>query len=280
MANNKQVKNLKSVIYKLEVVDANGIVRDYPVEAYELEAAINALSKKINVSTEEISLSKKGYKKKELEDWIWNNPFIKAKDTLDEGELLKRNKIARANADFKGFMRFIKEEEEHASYYDISPYKGNKNNVVSNREIKDRLWHSTTVNEKGELIPIGVDIIRKKDNKRHRVMVGAVNDILLEDLDNLIVRNINFIVPEKINNSTSQKAKDTIFRFPNWHAAYVHVRNMLLETGIENTMYNDTITYLEALDATLANTNIDMGKRRASSEVIAKFNKDYNYVKK
>lgn len=282
MMTNKNAGNLKSVIYKLEVVDKNGVLRDYPVEAYELEAAINALSKKINVPKEEISLSKKGYKKEELSNGIWKNPFIKAKDTLSESEFIKKKKIEHANADFKGFMRFIKGEEEHASYYDMNPYIGNKNNDITSKEIKDRLWCTTTLNSKGKLVPIGLDIVEKnaKYKNRNRVMVGAVNDILLEDLNNLLTRNANYIVPEKINNSSNQKAKDSIFRFANWHMAYLHVRNLLIETGIENTMYNNVLTYLEALDASMANTNIDMGKKRASSEVIAKFNKDYKNVKK
>lgn len=266
-------QRLKSKIFKLEIKDSNGILRDYPVEAYELDAAITALSKKINVPEEEISLSRKKYSLQELQNGIWKNPFIRAHETVDKEEQKKRKRIAQANSEFRAYMRYISDaNREHPCLSRRSVFEDEEKTIRMNKtlELKKRYFYTTIGKDSN-----GNPKMITKSNPSEMLSLTDVNDIIIDDLNTMLLPNTDYIIPVKVNNSSKQKELDSVFRFNNLGEMYRYVRTQLIENEITDIPYNNYLTYIEALDASLANTSIDFGTKRASKEVIDKFNDDY-----
>lgn len=271
------MSNLKSKIFKLLVTDKK-ITIDYAVQAYNVEDAITALSKKLKIEEDKIKLSKYGYTRKELDDTYFKNPFIREWETISKEDLKNRKIIEKAQADLNALLR--PEEPKKVSdgcLYVIKDIDGKK---TYTNEVRFRPFYSTIgINDDGspKLTDNNKNYPREGSN---RPFVTDTNDIIYDDADTVILPNTDYIFPIMVDGNKDENSLNSLFRFNSSKSAYEHVRQQIIDAGISHVTYrlNNELTYLEACDSWLCGTGVKMGIRECKKEKIEQYNKEMSEV--
>lgn len=244
--------NLKPNIYKLVVKQVIGDYRDYAVEAYSTDTAVQALSKKLKIPLNSIRIDEQGYFGKELVE-CFKNPFIRAYQTLSKEDytVQKRKEIAQAN------LRNLLRPERSKRFSDCNMYVHKIEGDETPPELQLRFFYGTIGRTKK-----GFPIFYK--NNRDYLTTGSkrfykedLNDAVVANFNTLFLPNTDYVFPYLVNGRTDDEAISSVFRFPSLRHSYEKVRSEIVESGISDVPYinNKTLTYLEMCDSLLSNSD-------------------------